>query len=121
MVFAAAAALVVVSIALVGIGVGLVAGAGFERREVTDGGIEGWDAQPHTGRTHQVRVHAAALGLPILGDRDHGGRPAARLFLHAAELAFDHPEQGRLDLTADRPPSFEAVLAGARPDLVRLL
>jgi tRNA pseudouridine32 synthase/23S rRNA pseudouridine746 synthase len=54
--------------------------------------IEFW---PLTGRTHQLRVHAAdvrGLGIPILGDRLYGCRAAAnRLHLHARELSFEHP------------------------------
>ena len=42
----------------------------------------------HTGRTHQIRVHLASRGLPILGDTLYGGRPANRLYLHASHLAF---------------------------------
>jgi tRNA pseudouridine32 synthase/23S rRNA pseudouridine746 synthase len=51
---------------------------------------------PHTGRTHQLRVHCAhpdGLGLPIVGDPLYG-RKARRLCLHAAELAFTHPVTG---------------------------
>jgi len=71
-----------------------------------------YDAVPHTGRTHQVRVHAKALGIPIVGDADHGGARAARLFLHAAGLACTHPATGeRLDLDDARPASFDAALA----------
>jgi len=51
-------------------------------------------AEPFTGRTHQIRVHAAENGFPILGDTLYGGRPAARVFLHAAEIAFAHPATG---------------------------
>ena len=43
----------------------------------------------YTGRTHQIRVHLAARGLPILGDDLYGGRPAKRLYLHASHLAFE--------------------------------
>jgi len=50
-----------------------------------------WLARPLTGRTHQIRVHAAALGMPILGDRLYGGREASRMFLHAESLSFLHP------------------------------
>ena len=42
----------------------------------------------YTGRTHQIRVHLASRGLPILGDTLYGGKPAKRLYLHAARLAF---------------------------------
>lgn len=50
------------------------------------------EAEPYTGRTHQIRVHAAESGLPILGDTLYGGTAAERVFLHAAELRFKHPE-----------------------------
>jgi len=53
------------------------------------------EAEPLTGRTHQIRVHAAENGFPILGDTLYGGTPAARVFLHAAEIAFDHPASGQ--------------------------
>ena len=67
--------------------------------------IEFW---PLTGRTHQLRVHAAdvrGLGIPILGDRLYGCRAAAnRLHLHARELSFEHPRLGeRLHLQAATP------------------
>lgn len=48
-------------------------------------------AEPLTGRTHQIRVHAAANGFPILGDRLYGGRSFQRMCLHAHSLAFEHP------------------------------
>lgn len=78
--------------------------------------LERYDARPHTGRTHQVRLHAAALSMPVVGDDEHGGADAARLFLHAAGLRIDHPVAGVLDLTALRPASFDAVLADARSE-----
>ena len=52
------------------------------------------DLYPLTGRTHQLRVHAAhpdGLNAPIQGDRLYGGLPAPRLMLHAAEISFIHP------------------------------
>ncbi|MEG3841146.1 pseudouridine synthase [Microcoleus sp. herbarium14] len=63
---------------------------------------------PLTGRTHQLRVHAAdvrGLGIPILGDRLYGCRAAAnRLHLHARELSFEHPQSGeKLHLQAATP------------------
>ncbi|HWN96888.1 MAG TPA: pseudouridine synthase [Methylomirabilota bacterium] len=54
------------------------------------------EAEPTTGRTHQIRVHAAEHGFPILGDRLYGGTPAERVFLHAAELSLRHPTTGEL-------------------------
>jgi len=58
--------------------------------------------RPLTGRTHQLRVHCAALGHPILGDAKYGGRaalaplagPSPRLHLHAREIAIPHPADG---------------------------
>ncbi|TBR60631.1 RNA pseudouridine synthase [Westiellopsis prolifica IICB1] len=63
---------------------------------------------PLTGRTHQLRVHAAdptGLGIPILGDRLYGcSAEASRLHLHARELSFDHPQLGkRLHLQTKTP------------------
>ena len=52
------------------------------------------EAEPLTGRTHQIRVHAAERGFPILGDTLYGGTPAARVYLHAAELTLKHPASG---------------------------
>lgn len=87
----------------------------FER---LDGGRT-WDlveARPRTGRTHQVRVHAARLGMPILGDSTYGGAPAARLFLHAHRLTLEHPAgTGPLTVEAPAPASFARVLQGASP------
>jgi 23S rRNA (cytosine1962-C5)-methyltransferase len=51
-------------------------------------------AQPFTGRTHQIRVHASESGFPILGDTLYGGASANRLMLHAASLFFRHPATG---------------------------
>lgn len=46
---------------------------------------------PHTGRTHQLRVHLAALGCPLLGDSRYGGHPHPRMMLHAQTLSLDPP------------------------------
>jgi tRNA pseudouridine32 synthase/23S rRNA pseudouridine746 synthase len=63
---------------------------------------------PLTGRTHQLRVHAAdvrGLGIPILGDRLYGcSADASRLHLHAREISFEHPQLGkRVNLQAQTP------------------
>lgn len=54
--------------------------------------------EPLTGRSHQLRVHLAWLGCPVLGDPLYGARrgpPAGRLWLHAAAIGFPHPADGR--------------------------
>jgi 23S rRNA (cytosine1962-C5)-methyltransferase len=52
-------------------------------------------AEPLTGRTHQIRVHASENGFPILGDTLYGGTPSSRVFLHAGEIEFAHPATGQ--------------------------
>ena len=77
------------------------------------------DCRLETGRTHQIRVHAAAIGHPVVGDRTYGGARSGlecpRTFLHAAELAFDHPVTGvPIAITEPLPDDLTAVLAGLR-------
>ncbi len=78
---------------------------------------------PGTGRTHQLRVHLALIGHPILGDRVYGGRDCRALagqevprqLLHAQRLAFDHPDgRGRMRFEAPLPADFCRCLALAR-------
>jgi 23S rRNA pseudouridine1911/1915/1917 synthase len=71
-----------------------------------------------TGRTHQIRVHLAAIDLPVAGDPVYG-RPGElgleRQFLHAARLAFPHPMSGEpVETESPLPPDLEAALAAAR-------
>ncbi|MGH8618873.1 MAG: RluA family pseudouridine synthase, partial [Burkholderiales bacterium] len=72
-----------------------------------------------TGRTHQIRVHLASLGHPLLGDATYGGQrrtskltpPFARQALHAERLALDHPASGtRVEWSAPPPADFAALL-----------
>jgi 23S rRNA pseudouridine1911/1915/1917 synthase len=70
-----------------------------------------------TGRTHQIRVHMAAMGCPIAGDPVYGGKnkvaglPIERQCLHSSSLAFDHPRSGqRLFFTAPLWPDMENIL-----------
>ncbi|MBL8674864.1 MAG: RluA family pseudouridine synthase [Rhodospirillales bacterium] len=82
---------------------------------------------PLTGRTHQLRVHCAALGHPILGDAKYGADAAfidgegiaRRLHLHAARLELPHPAGGTLRLAAPPPPHFAATLDALGLELPR--
>jgi tRNA pseudouridine32 synthase/23S rRNA pseudouridine746 synthase len=62
------------------------------------------ELKPITGRTHQLRLHLAAIGHPILGDELYGGHPAERLMLHSSQLAFAHPDSGEPLYFASMPP-----------------
>jgi len=74
------------------------------------GGLALVEARPQTGRTHQIRLHLARRGLPILGDRLYKGRPHTRCMLHAQRLSFSHPSAHRmLHLEAPLPPEFHEV------------
>jgi len=68
-----------------------------------------------TGRTHQIRVHLASIGHPLVGDPTYGQRRSTlgltRPFLHAAELAFDHPATGeRVTFTSPLAPDLQTWL-----------
>ena len=71
----------------------------------------------HTGRTHQIRVHMAHLGHPLVADALYGGHPALglqRQALHAFRLAFNHPVLGTaLEFHAPLPPDMQQALAAA--------
>ena len=68
------------------------------------------ELQPYTGRTHQLRVHMAAIGHPIVGDGKYGGKEAfltgtisRKMHLHARRLRIDHPKGHQIDVRADLP------------------
>lgn len=71
------------------------------------------ELQPYTGRTHQLRVHMAAIGHPIVGDGKYGGRDAfltgaisRKMHLHARRLKTPHPDGGSLEFIAELPDHF---------------
>jgi 23S rRNA pseudouridine955/2504/2580 synthase len=83
--------------------------------------------QPYTGRTHQLRVHCAAIGTPIVGDGKYGGAEsridgvpgADKLHLHARSITLPHPSGGELTVTAPLPPAMAKTwkFLGFDPDL----
>ncbi|MCX8477611.1 MAG: RluA family pseudouridine synthase [Sphingomonas sp.] len=71
------------------------------------------ELQPLTGRTHQLRVHMAAIGHPIVGDGKYGlqeafltGGISRKMHLHARRIRIDHPDGGKIDVTAELPDHF---------------
>ncbi|MBC7985915.1 MAG: RluA family pseudouridine synthase [Sphingomonadaceae bacterium] len=109
-------------------------GTGGEKMHVVEGGLAAKtlyrvidragnraafvELQPRTGRTHQLRVHMAAIGHPILGDRKYGGAEAfltggisRKMHLHARRLRIDHPDGGKLEVIAELPEHFAASMA----------
>ncbi len=91
----------------------------FRRLELREGATL-VEAILETGRTHQIRVHAASLGHPILGDERYGKEEGnrrfrklglRRLFLHASKLAFRHPRTGlRIEIETPLPDELAKVL-----------
>jgi 23S rRNA (cytosine1962-C5)-methyltransferase len=87
------------------------------------------EAEPLTGKTHQIRVHAAAHGFPILGDTLYGGTAAERVYLHAGAIGFLHPATNEPvtftahpDFAADpRQALRDALIDPAQTDAYRLL
>lgn len=79
------------------------------------GNTTAWvELQPYTGRTHQLRVHMAAIGHPIVGDGKYGGKDAfltgtisRKMHLHARRLRIDHPKGHQIDVRADLPPHMK--------------
>jgi len=76
------------------------------------------ELHPMTGRTHQLRVHMAAIGHPIVGDGKYGGQEAfltgsisRKMHLHARRLVIDHPDGDRIDVIAPLPEHFAASMA----------
>ncbi len=79
----------------------------FSARPASCGAVLKIEARPLTGRTHQIRVHLAGLGLPVLGDTLYGAPPYSRMMLHAQRLTLPHPVTGQaLTLEAPLPDGF---------------
>ncbi|MXO84619.1 RluA family pseudouridine synthase [Altererythrobacter aurantiacus] len=75
------------------------------------------ECEPLTGRTHQLRVHLAAIGHPIVGDGKYGGQDAMltgsvsrKMHLHARRLIIDQPDAPKIDVTAELPEHFAATM-----------
>jgi 23S rRNA pseudouridine1911/1915/1917 synthase len=81
------------------------------------------DVRLETGRTHQIRVHLAAIGLPVSGDKQYGipsDLGLERQFLHAYRLTFRHPISGEeVDVMSTLPPDLDAALAKARSETAK--
>lgn len=72
----------------------------FKRVNV-DKNFDLWEAHPHTGRNHQIRIHGAQVGLPLLGDDKYGGAPFPFLCLHNRRLEFPNGV-----IIESRPPAY---------------
>jgi 23S rRNA pseudouridine1911/1915/1917 synthase len=92
------------------------------------GGLDLLEVHPHTGRTHQIRVHLSTAGHPVAGDRRYGGQKGKprmpRLFLHARLLGFRHPATGawlefRAPLARELALALKALRGGADPGRIR--
>ncbi len=76
------------------------------------------EVRPHTGRTHQIRVHMAAMGHPVAGDRKYGGRVPflRRQFLHAHRLGLCLPDTGKdVEFASPLPTDLQEALDGLKP------
>jgi 23S rRNA pseudouridine1911/1915/1917 synthase len=77
------------------------------------------EVKPETGRTHQIRVHMAAIGYPVMGDKVYGVKSASvpRQFVHAYRLRFQLPSTGEfVEFTADLPPDLVKALQELRTE-----
>ena len=98
----------------------------------SQGGYSLLEVTIKTGRTHQIRVHLASEGLPIVGDEKYGDfdlnkslqraggvAPLRRMFLHAWRLQFNHPDSGeQVQLSADLPPELTRFLDHVHPPAI---
>jgi 23S rRNA pseudouridine955/2504/2580 synthase len=96
---------------------GLASRTRFRMIEKAAGRAAWVEFMPLTGRTHQIRVHAAAIGNPLVGDAKYGGRDSfltggisRKMHLHARRLVIDSPG-GKIDVSAELPPHMEESFA----------
>lgn len=93
---------------------GIMAGGRSARtafRVVTEGnGCSLIEARPLTGRTHQIRVHLEAAGMPIIGDTTYGGSPAPRMMLHCAGLSFESEQGAHISVQAPLDQAFHELM-----------
>lgn len=107
---------------------GQVARTRFTRKQVFEGASL-LEAKIYTGRTHQIRVHLAHLGYPVAGDDKYGDfawnreltkAGLKRMFLHAAQLSFKHPDsEEKITIHAPLPPELEGFLERLKPAQAR--
>jgi 23S rRNA pseudouridine1911/1915/1917 synthase len=86
----------------------------------TDGERSFLLVRPETGRTHQIRVHLAAIGLPVTFDRVYGAAGEGRQMLHAWQLAIPHPAGGELTVTVPLPGDMVALVRAIAGDSIAL-
>ena len=79
------------------------------------------EARPLTGRTHQIRVHLAHLGFPVIGDQAYGGPPAPRMMLHCRSMAFSARDGREVAATAPVDEDFTRVCGDYGITLARFL
>jgi len=102
---------------------GRLAVSNYEIAEALGCGMSLLRVRIETGRTHQIRVHLAHIGHPVVGDTDYGRRrmylPATvgRQMLHAAKLTFSHPATAkRMEFAAPVPEDMQLLIEAARAD-----
>jgi 23S rRNA-/tRNA-specific pseudouridylate synthase len=82
------------------------------RTVASSGDISLVEAHPLTGRTHQIRVHLASVGLPILGDTTYGGQTAGRMMLHCSAMKFQSSRGEEVTVTAPLDGEFAERVRG---------
>ncbi|HEY5997412.1 MAG TPA: RluA family pseudouridine synthase [Candidatus Deferrimicrobiaceae bacterium] len=94
---------------------GRAASSSFKRlgcgRDAAGAEIALVEARPHTGRTHQIRLHLLHAGHPVLGDDRYGGPPSTRMMLHCRSMAFIAADGRRVEATAPPDARFAAACA----------